>query len=214
MIALENVTKIVSFSGDKRKALSSVSVNIPSNKRIALLGPLEQDKNILIDLLAGISLPSSGRILRKARVSFPIGYLGGFAPDMSVRHNVAHVARLYGADVRSVTEFVERLANLGASFNRPYRDLPSDVKRRLGQIVAYSIPFDVYVLNLGRGGWRQLGDALQALVEARVRPGGMIIGTCNARFAREYCDMGIVLHRGQVLLFDDVEQAILASENL
>jgi len=52
------------------------------------------------------------------------------------------------------------------------------------------------------------------LFEARARTAGMLIAVNNPDFARQYCDMGLIVHRGQVLLFDDVEGAIAASEAL
>ena len=42
----------------------------------------------------------------------------------------------------------------------------------------------------------------------------MIIAVNNLAFARQYCDMGLIVHRGQLLLFDDLEAAIAACEAL
>ena len=163
-------------------------------------------------------MPSAGRIMRRARVSFPVGYLGGFTPDLSVRHNVAHVARLYGADVKSVVAFVARVGQFGRFFDKPYRDLPGPLKNQLGIIMTYGIPFDVYLLpaefNRGKGAPQEFQQTASELFEARAQSAGMIMAVNNLPFARQYCDMGLIVHGGQVLLFDDLERAIAASESL
>src|SRR4051794_21255813 len=99
MIILDGVTKTAGDGRDKRTILKTTQASLPSNRRIALLGPRPEDKRIFINVLAGIALPDTGRVIRNARVSFPVGHAGGFTPQFSVRLNVAHVARLYGAEV-------------------------------------------------------------------------------------------------------------------
>src|SRR4051812_8007156 len=113
MIILDGVTKAASEDAKKRAVLTAVRVSLPSNSRIALLGPRAEDKRIFINLLAGIVLPDSGRIIRNARVSFPAGHTSGFTYELPVRVNVAHVARLYGADVEQVVDFVAKISKLG-----------------------------------------------------------------------------------------------------
>src|SRR4051812_30962794 len=109
MIIFDRVEKILGGNGPRRRAvLADVSLRIPSNRRIAVLSPSAKDKRIFMKLLAGIEFPTSGTIVRNARVSFPVGKIGGFSRDLSVRGNVAHVARLYGADVDEVVDFVKK----------------------------------------------------------------------------------------------------------
>src|SRR5262249_37592906 len=113
MIILDGVTKIAAADGGgKRQVLTAVRAKLPSDRRIAVLGPELDDKQIFLDLLGGLVLPNTGRIIRHARVGFPPGHLGGFTKTLSVRHNVAHVARLYSADVDAVVDFVAKAAAL------------------------------------------------------------------------------------------------------
>lgn len=201
MIAFENVSKSVIIHGEERLVLSSVNIHIPSDQRIALFATSKEELRILIELLAGIVLPSSGRIIRKARVSFPVGYLGGFDGQLTVRRNVAHVARLYGADPEALVEHVERIAYFGAAFDRPFRDLPQAGKILISHIVAYSISFDLYLLNADPGRVpKEIREIAWNFFEARARTCGMIVATDNQKFAREHCQMRLLLHDGQLRL--------------
>src|SRR6185503_18714854 len=106
-----------------------------------------QDRMVVIDMLAGIVLPTYGRIVRDCRVSYPVGFLGGCSPEISVRLNVAHIAKLYDVDPRTLVEFVERAAEIGLPFEKPFAELPNNLKRQLGLILSFAIPFDVYLLR-------------------------------------------------------------------
>jgi capsular polysaccharide transport system ATP-binding protein len=214
MIIFEGVTKFAGAGEKKRSLLTTVQASLPSDRRIAIFARNEQDQKVFIDLLSGVALPSAGRIVRKAQVSFQPGFLGGFTRGLSVRQNVAHVARIYGADVETIVDFVSQIAGLGKDFNKLYGDLPNTKKRYLSDILAFSIPFDVYLLNddVVRAGTSRYNKDARALFEARTKTSGMFIASQDPAFAREFCDMGLVLHEGQLRLFRNVERAIAFSE--
>jgi capsular polysaccharide transport system ATP-binding protein len=188
--------------------LTLVRGRLPSDHRIAVLG-IAEDKKVFMELLGGLVMPTAGRIIRKARVSFPAGYVGGFERDLSVRLNVAHVARLYGADIGPVVDFVARASELGEDFKKPYGDLAASQKRALSEILALSIPFDVYLLNdeIMQSKGKFYNKNARALFEARAKTSGMIIASQDVAFAREFCDMGLVLNGGQMRLFRNLERA-------
>jgi capsular polysaccharide transport system ATP-binding protein len=214
MIVLEQVAMTLpAYKQKDRVVLSPTNLVIPSDRRIALLGHSSDDNRLLIDLLGGLMMPRAGRIVRMARVSFPVGHLGGFEKKLSVRLNVAHLAGIYDADARTVIEFVERVAGIGSAFDKPFDVLPGTMRKLLGRVVAYAIPFDVYVLADGISRSRKgRGDVTRELFEARARTAGMIIPTRDPQAAREHCEMGLVLNHGELVLHDDIEKALAASQ--
>src|SRR3954452_166621 len=106
MIIFEGVTYATGTGTKKKKILAGTDVTLPSDRRIGVLAHDAGEQQIFMELLGGLIVPHSGRLIRKARVSFPAGYVGGFKLDLSLRSNAAYVARLYGADVDSVVNFV------------------------------------------------------------------------------------------------------------
>ncbi len=76
-------------------------------------------------MIAGTELPNSGRIRRSVRVSWPLGFAGGFHYLMTGRENVKFVARAYGEDVRQVLNFVEDFSELGDYLDAPIKTYSS-----------------------------------------------------------------------------------------
>jgi capsular polysaccharide transport system ATP-binding protein len=214
MIIFEGVTHATGTGANKRKILAGTEVTIPPNRRIAVLTHDADDQRIFMELLGGLVVPQSGRLIRKARVSFPAGYVGGFKADLSIRSNVAYVARLYGADVDSVVNFVAQIPSFKKEIDKPYRRLSSVERRKFSEVLAFSIPFDVYLFDdeLVRDRGRFFNEHARALFEARIKNAGMIIAAKDKAFIEKFCDMGLVLHRGQIRLFEKVKRALAFSE--
>jgi capsular polysaccharide transport system ATP-binding protein len=217
MIILDQLTTSIGPFFKRRQVLSSVTIQIPTDRRIALVSQPEEDKKRLIELLAGVAKPTSGTITRLAEVSFPVGQLPGFTRDHTIRLNVAHVARLYGSDVGATVDVVEQVMDMGRAFDKPYEDMPRRMRSTLAQAVAFALPFDLYLLTDDRlvpGGTagRRRGSAAstQILFEARAKTAGMIIPTRNAEYARDLCNMAMVLQNGALELFKDVDEAFNA----
>ncbi len=189
--------------------MANVSVEIPTNRRIAVFGLDEANKQVLVRLLAGNMLPTSGDIIRKARLSFPLGHTGGFWPELSVRENVEYVARLYGADVPAVVRFVREVAKIGSEFERSYALTSRRSRALINMVLLYSIPFDAYLIDQsvarGDGYYKQISIAL---FEARIKTSGIIFTTRDTSAARMYCDMAAILHNGRLTLFDELERGI------
>jgi capsular polysaccharide transport system ATP-binding protein len=220
MIILDQLTKSVGPFFKRRHILSSVTVQIPTDQKIALVTQADADKKAFVELLAGHAKPTSGTITRLAEVSFPVGQLPGFAREHTIRLNVAHAARLYGAEVAHTVSVVEQVMDIGSAFDRPYADMPNKLRQALAQAVALALPFDVYLLtddSLGRSlaaGKKRRRNAIpaQLLFEARAKTSGMIIPTQNVEYARDLCDMAMVLQNGALELFEDVDEAFHAVE--
>ncbi len=219
MIILDQLTKTAGPFFKRRHILSSVTMQIPTDRRIALISPADGDKKTFVELLAGLAKPTSGTITRRAEVSFPVGQLPGFSREHSVRLNVAHAARLYGAEVAPTVDVVEQVMDMGKSFDRSYGTMPVKLRRTLAQAVAFALPFDLYLLtddSLGRPGEkaqrrRRRAVSAQVLFEARAKTSGMIIPTQNVEYAREICDMALVLQNGTLELFSDFDEAFSAA---
>jgi len=212
MITFKRVTKRKKVNGKTRDILSLVDIEIPSNRRIALFTPSAEDSNLVINLLAGIESPTSGLIRRTAKVSFPVGYVGGFQGELTVRHNIAHVARLYGADPAMMVDFIGSIPALRDTLNLRFNDFPRSLRRQFAQILTYSIPFDVYLLNVEPTSVpTDHREIACTLFEARTRVAGAIIAIRNAAFAKTHCDMALAMLDRKLVLFHDIEQALSAS---
>jgi capsular polysaccharide transport system ATP-binding protein len=163
----------------------------------------------LIRLLAGTEIPDFGIIRRDARVSFPLGFGGTFHGALSGRENVAFIARIYGARMRNVLEYVETFSELGQYLHMPVNTYSAGMRARLAFATSFALDFDLYlideVIEVGDQRFRQ--KCAEAFHE-RMRYSDIIIVTHNTHTLRQYCDRGAILADGQLTLFDDIETAI------
>ncbi len=65
----------------------------------------------------------------------------------------------------TVVDFVAEVCGLGENFNKPFGQLSSPKRRHLSEILAFSIPFDVYLLSddLVRSGGKGYNKEASAL---------------------------------------------------
>ena len=209
MIHLENVTSVFHSSTTRTTVLNDVSVKLPTFERFVVLGRQRSGKTTLIRLLSGLIWPTSGVITRYARVSFPVGFMGGYKSALSVRENIAHVARLYGAEVDQVVEFVSELTGLGAALRDPYEKLPHHNRMRLAYAVSYAIPFDVYLIdNKIAGGGSTFRHRCERILEERTSNSGFILTTSTPHYAMRFANVGAILYNGKLILYDDLDRAI------
>lgn len=191
---------------------SNVDLEIPTDRRVAVLGHKNAGKSTLLSLLTGMIKPSAGLIDRQAKVSFLAGYQGGFRLTHTGRQNIFFAARAYGADEREIFEFVRTVTDLNGALDKPMRDLSLQSRIALSYALTYALPFDTYVFDniVGPVG-SDIPDFFhrcRAMFEARALDSGLILSTRVASVAEQYCDCAVVIDDGDLLFFDNVYDAI------
>src|SRR5579875_250605 len=147
MIKLDRVFKFYRSHGVVRIVLDHVSAEFASGFSYGLMGVNGAGKSTTMRLIAGAELPNSGRVRRDVRVSWPLGFAGGFHPQMTGRENVKFVARIYGADVRRTLRFVEDFAEIGDYVDAPVKTYSSGMMARLSFGLSMAIEFDCYLVD-------------------------------------------------------------------
>ncbi len=215
MIRFDGVTKAYAGRQGRKVILQDCSLELPTGFSLGILGRNGAGKSTLVRLLAGTELPDRGRIIRHGRVSFPLGFASTFREEVSGRDNVRFVARLYGADERRVMDYVADFAELGSYFTMPLRTYSSGMRARLAFGLCLGIEFDIYLIDEVTA----VGDALfrekcLAAFADRVQQADVVMVTHDLDVMRAYCDIGAVLGGGNMRVFDDLPQAILAYNNV
>ncbi|HEY4472455.1 MAG TPA: ABC transporter ATP-binding protein [Stellaceae bacterium] len=209
MITLDAVSKAYAMRAGRRVVLDSVTVTFASGHNYGVLGVNGAGKSTLIRLLSGSEMPDRGRIRRHARVSFPLGFGGTFHGALSGRENVAFIARVYGANVRHTTRYVEEFAELGGYFEMPVNTYSSGMRARLAFGACLAVQFETYLIDevteIGDDRFRQ---KCAAAFRDRMSSSDIILVTHNSRTIRQYCDRGAVLANGRLELYDDVSDAL------
>jgi capsular polysaccharide transport system ATP-binding protein len=209
MITLDRVSKVYRTRSGRKTVLDNVSVTFESGQNFGVLGVNGAGKSTLIRLIAGSEIPDFGVVRRYARVSFPLGFGGTFHGALSGRENVAFVARIYGAGMRSVLRFVEEFSELGEYLHMPVNTYSAGMRARLAFATCLALDFDLYLIDevteVGDQRFRQkCADAFRE----RMQRSDIILVTHNIHTLRQYCERGAILANGELTLFDDIDTAL------
>ncbi|WP_395543315.1 ABC transporter ATP-binding protein [Neotabrizicola sp. sgz301269] len=209
MIRLVNLTKTYELEGVRKTVIENVTLTLPAKTSIGLLGRNGAGKSTLLRMIAGTQVPTSGKIVVEGSVSWPVGFAGSFHPDLTGGQNARYVARIYGVDSDELVAFAKDFAELGSHFNLPLRTYSSGMVSRLAFAISMGIAFDTYLVDevtaVGDAAFRQKSHDL---FRERMRNAGAIVVNHSMPSIRELCTKAIVLERGQLIWFEDIEEAI------
>ena len=189
--------------------LNDVTVRFPQGRNVGILGVNGAGKSTLIRLLCAVEKPDRGVIRRNVRVSWPLGFAGGFQESLTGRENARFIARIYGALINPFVEFTENFSELGDYFDMPVRSYSSGMKARFAFAVSLAADFDCYLVDeITAVGDQRFKDKYRRAFEERKNHANIVMVSHNPGTIRRDCDMGAVLHEGQLSMFEDVEEAI------
>ena len=209
MIRFEGVTKSYLVRGLKHVVLDDVSFCLPPRSRVGILGANGAGKTSLLRLAAGAEMPDRGRIVREGRVSFPVGFTGTFHKQATGRENVSFLARLYGMDIEEVTAWIEDFVELGRYFDMPIGAYSSGMYQRIAIATSFAFDFDVYLVDEAI----ETGDAhfrakCVAAFGERMKTASLLLVSHNIQTIRQHCETAAVIHRGKVIGFPTIDEAL------
>jgi capsular polysaccharide transport system ATP-binding protein len=208
MIHLIGVSKSYPTANGEKVVLHPTTLSIPTHRNVALLGANGAGKSTLMRLIAGVEEADTGRVVRAASVSWPLGFSGGLHGSLTGLQNSEFIARIYGLPVDRVVAFVSEFSELGTYLNMPVETYSSGMRARLAFGISFSIDFDCYLIDEGLSvGDQWFRDKAQATFDQRRRHSGMLFVSHNPKTVESYCDMGIVLIDGRLVPFDSLAEA-------
>ncbi len=215
MIEFKNVCKSYDTKADKNIILDNVSFKFPDKKNIGVLGVNGAGKSTLLRLVAGSEYPNSGKIIRKGKYSWPLGFTGSFHNNLTGIENLRFACRIYDVDIKYVTEYVKEFAEIGVYIDEPIKTYSSGMRSRLAFALSMAIDFDVYlvdeIMGVGDKGFRT--KCRNAFQEKRERS-SIIMVSHDMNTIRDYSDVAILLTGEKLEIHDDVDEAIDLYNNL
>lgn len=209
MIELRNLSKGYWVYGVYRPVFRNLNLHVPTGQSLALLGGNGAGKSTLLKTVSGVMRPDSGEIITDGTISFTVGYSGSFHSDMTGLQNTRFIARLYGVDTDELVDFVEDFAEIGEYFHLPLRMYSSGMKSRLAFGISMGLRFDTYIIDeataTGDKGFR---EKARILFRNRMKDASAIVVTHRTSEVRRLCDAAVVLYKGKVEVYDDIEDAL------
>ena len=209
MIAFDNVSKSF-WTGARRKIiLDQASFRIEIGQSLGILAPNGAGTTTIINMMAGLEKPDEGTITRTARISFPLGFMGGVVPKHSGTENARYIARLYGLDPDYVESFVRWVCGIEEYFDMPVGTYSQGMRSRFSFGLMLALEFDIYLIDEGMPATTDVEFNRRAgsILRDRLKNATVVVVSHQARTIEKFCRQAAVLRNGQLYMFETLEEA-------
>lgn len=218
MIVLENVTKIYKTGRVINKVISDVSAILPSGVNVGILGRNGAGKSTLLRMMGGIELPTRGQIQIHGTISWPVGLSSGLKASLSAKQNVLFVCQIYGCDMdetKRIINYVRDFCELGLHFDLPMNTYSSGMGARVNFALSMAFDFDYYLVDEVTGvGDPKFRNRAKEAFDAKSQNSTMIMVSHDMPTIRQNCDVCILINKGKIEFYDDIDYAIRLYEKL
>jgi ABC-2 type transport system ATP-binding protein/lipopolysaccharide transport system ATP-binding protein len=185
------------------QALHEVSFTVEQGEALGLLGHNGSGKSTLLQIIAGILLPTSGRVVTHGRVA-PLIQLGvGFNPELTGFENIFLNASLYGflnRDIKKRIKDIIEFSELDHFIDTPLKHYSSGMQMRLGFAVAVHLQPDILLADeiLAVGDQAFQDKCLAKIAEMRKNGMSLILVSHSQKQVETFCDHFVTLDHGVV----------------
>jgi len=127
---------------------------------------------------------------------------------------VAFVGRIHGyhgAALKRLVSSVEAFAEIGDYFNLPMSSFSSGMRSRVAFGMSMAFDFDYYLIDeVMAVGDAQFKEKSKAVLLEKLARANVILTSHNMADIRQFCNMVVHVHAGQVTVHEDVEAGIRA----
>lgn len=206
MIELRNISKTYRTKKGWHTVLDDISITLPTGHSVGILGLNGSGKSTLLRIIGGVEEPDRGEIYKNIRLSWPIGFTGGFQGSLTGRENTRFIGRIYGSKLKELESNVENYAELEEYFEMPVRTYSNGMRARLAFALSMAIHFDCYLVDeiTAVGDQRFREKYHQTFVEKQSNS-TVIMVSHQANTIKQFCDMSAVLQNGKLILYESVE---------
>ena len=125
------------------------------------------------------------------------------------------MSRIYGADIKEVTAFVEDFSELGDYMDVPVNSYSSGMKAKLAFGLSMAIGFDFYLIDeltaVGDASFK--AKSVQVFNERKAQS-TLIVVSHNIGTIEQHCDIVGVLDKGKLVFYKDIYNAIIEYERI
>ncbi|MEX0787032.1 MAG: ABC transporter ATP-binding protein [Dehalococcoidia bacterium] len=186
-------------------ALRDISFALQRGESLGVAGPNGSGKSTLLRIIAGLSKPTSGRVVTNGRVSALLELGAGFHPQITGRENALLNAVLLGltiAEAREALPSIAEFSELGGFFEQPMRTYSSGMFVRLGFAVAVHVRPEILLVDevLAVGDAEFQSKCFGHMERLREQGVTILIASHDLPSIQRYTDRAILLEHGRIVL--------------
>jgi lipopolysaccharide transport system ATP-binding protein len=200
-------------------AIRDFDLTVPRGQRLGIVGRNGAGKSTLLKLIAGLIVPTTGRLTVHGKVHALMELGTGFHPDFSGRDNIRSALAYLGVTGRKATEMAEEIVDfteLDEFIDQPFRTYSAGMQARMTFTVATSVQPDLLIVDeiLGAGDAYFTAKAVARMKELTDRGTTLLFVSHDLSAVQMMCDRAIWIDRGSLKLDSDtltVGKAYMAS---
>jgi capsular polysaccharide transport system ATP-binding protein len=208
MLSVERVSKVYETRRGPHKVLDDISFTLDRGRNLGILGRNGSGKSTMIRLISGAERPTTGRVRRLMRVSWPLAFAGAFQVNLTGLDNLKFICRVYGVAYKPLIPFVEDFTELGIFFREPVMHYSHGMMTRLAFALSVAIEFDCFLIDeaIIVGDARFHERCHYELFQKR-KDRAFILVSHDANTIKMHCENAVVLHEGRLHSFPNVDAA-------
>lgn len=193
---------------NKIMALNDVSFEVNQGEVLGIIGTNGAGKTTTLKILSKVTVPTTGRVYTKGRVSSLIELGAGFHPDLTGVENIYLNGAIMGMDRREISSRFDEIvsfAELESFLDTPVKRYSSGMYARLGFAVAAHVNPDILlvdeVLSVGDEAFQlKCRDFIRSYIEEGHTS---IFVSHNLYAIEQLCDRVIWLDKGMIRQMGD-----------
>jgi ABC-type polysaccharide/polyol phosphate transport system ATPase subunit len=197
------------------RALRDVTLSLKDGDRMGLIGRNGAGKSTMLRVLSSVYEPTSGVMRSDGHISSLIDLMLGMDPDASGYEFIVTrciVMGISSKNAKGLVTDIEDFTELGDYLHLPVRTYSSGMMLRLAFAVSTAVAPDILLMDEMIG----VGDA-QFIDKARIRLENMmskvkilVLASHNDSILKTFCNTGIWLNEGQILMQGSIENCLAA----
>ncbi len=194
-------------------ALKDVSFDIGKGETFGIIGRNGSGKSTLLKIIAGVLTPSGGNLEVRGKVSALLELGIGFNPDLTGRENIYFSGTIMGFSREEMDAKVDDIlsfADIGDFINQPVKTFSSGMFVRLAFALATNVDPDILIIDeaLSVGDIFFQTKCYKKFDQFQQMGKTILFVTHALDNVIRYCQRGIVLENGVMLIDSDAKSAV------
>lgn len=194
-------------------ALNGISFNVGEGQVVGVIGRNGAGKSTLLKILSRITLPTSGQIKIKGRLSSLLEVGTGFHPDLSGRENIYLNGSILGMSRQEINNKFDEIVEFSGVekfLDTPVKHYSSGMYVRLAFAVSAHLEPDILVIDevLAVGDAEFQKKCLGKMKEVTGKGRTVLFVSHNMTAVKSLCDKVAVLKNGMLDFYGDTDTAI------
>ena len=211
--SLVSITRSQKDNQDNYEVLKDISFNIANGERVGIIGKNKAGKTTLLQILTGITEPSSGELRVEGNIIPIFAQAHLLGPDPTGREYIYLHGAALGISKKEVTRHIEEIIDFSeiTTIDTPVKFYSTGMRSRLALSVALHLPADIIVLDEVFSGSdiffkeKVVAYLMNKLANSNIT---LVMISHNEQTLRSLCNRGILIDNGLVLKDGNINEVL------